>query len=1214
MSVKTIYYAESWDTIYSAFKNINFSSFDYESVKQSLLDYMRIAYPETFNDYIETSELVAIIELFAYVAEELSYRIDMATHEMAISVAERKQSILKMVDLISYNATRNLPARGLVKIKTISTTETVIDSIGNNLAGRLITWNDPNNSLWKEQFFLVMNRLLVRPVGQPTKAFNVDDVAFQLYTLNNKIGSLPNGVFSYSIQTNTDNLQMEIVPSDLDGSGPFERAPDINQQMTILYADDGQGDGSDMTGFLMYTKQGTLSKIEINFSQSLPNNSYQVTLQNINNTDVWLNKVDSSGEILEKWSKADTINGQNLYFSTNMNRKKFEIKTQENDKILVRFGDGNFSDIPVGQFNLWVRQSINKNIVIQKNRINSVPMNVTYNTRFGIDESATMTFSAVSAIQNSSQSEDIEHIRRVAPSTYYSQNRMVNGEDYNTYMLRDPSILKLKAVNRTFAGQPKYIEWNDASGAYQNIKHFGNDLALYYDMKVNSVTTTLSSRVLIDSVIEPLLAVPGVVNMFSYIGVTNFTNTAPVFASVGNGAITNITPSVNTIEQTITLTAISSTQFTVNGSTSGMLGTATAGISFVSPQVNFLIGSGSIAFVAGDTITFSMIHPTKDVVYGSRTSFIEDFNVGNQEKTLIQGKLDRHWYGEPTEFVSINGVIHGEVASDTDTKIYQSDLPRCVNGVEIDGGLPSGLQTVADEPKFGIRFNRLASMIGTGNIVFNSYSNIVAETLTISCVSTSTEGVSTFNVIGNVTGDHGQATNNSVFTASDNSFSFTIYQGSTLFYPGDSFVIRIASSSSLVTSMYNLNGKFEVISGTNLDTSSRFDLTTASSTADSSWMFYVERNTNTLGDILSWTVTYRDLQLVAESQTTKFWYNDSQTLIDSDTKKVVADSLFILKSNLNRDRTFAIAKDQVYDVVGAIQYDNGVVNTNALQVLPTDQYSATLDGNKLPDSNIQFSNFANVIGPNFDYVYFKVNGDYTHTIVDPIPSVVSRFSGKNLESNDGLYSRRLGRYGLDFLWTHYAPYTNLIDPSTSNIIDIFVITQGYNKSVSDYVANITTDIPQPETPLELRNTYRDLLTTKMISDTVVMHSGKFKLLFGDKSDPQLRGKFKIVKSTTATLADDQIKIEVLDVINEYFKVENWEFGATFYATELLSLIHQKLPTEILSVVIVPQFSSTTFGSLFTVDSGDDEILKSCAQLTDIEIVDSLSPSIIRQSI
>ncbi len=61
--------AENWERAYEAFQQINFSAWDYNTIKESLLDYLKLYYPEDFNDYTENSDLIAVLELFAYIGE-----------------------------------------------------------------------------------------------------------------------------------------------------------------------------------------------------------------------------------------------------------------------------------------------------------------------------------------------------------------------------------------------------------------------------------------------------------------------------------------------------------------------------------------------------------------------------------------------------------------------------------------------------------------------------------------------------------------------------------------------------------------------------------------------------------------------------------------------------------------------------------------------------------------------------------------------------------------------------------------------------------------------------------------------------------------------------------------------------------------------------------------------------------------------------------------
>jgi len=86
-------------------------------------------------------------------------------------------------------------------------------------------------------------------------------------------------------------------------------------------------------------------------------------------------------------------------------------------------------------------------------------------------------------------------------------------------------------------------------------------------------------------------------------------------ANTGNGTVSGLAATSATVAQTITLTATSATQFSVTGSVSGPLGTATVGVPFTSPQLDFTINAGTTAFVAGDSITI----PTTPLTLGNVT-------------------------------------------------------------------------------------------------------------------------------------------------------------------------------------------------------------------------------------------------------------------------------------------------------------------------------------------------------------------------------------------------------------------------------------------------------------------------------------------------------------------------------------------------------------------------------------------------------------------
>jgi len=1181
MALRTTYSAETWEKIYQAFSEVSFVSYDFDSIKQSLIDYTRTYYPEVFNDYIESSEYIAMLEMFAYIAEQLAYRVDMVAHENFITTAQRKQSILRLAKLISYKATRNIPVRGLVKINSVTTSERVLDSRGTDLAGLTIVWNDPNNVNWKEQFILVMNRVLNNRFGQPSKTFQIGDVVMDLYSLKNSPASARNGVFPFTAAAGQDTYPMEIVPADLDANGPFEREPDLTSPMSLIYANDGIGDGSDYTGFLGYVKQGSLTRIDYNIEDRLPDRRIDFDPLNINHTDVWVQKIEND-RIAERWTQVDTISEQNLVFNELRDtRKKFEVDTRESDAITVIFGDGDFSDMPQGLFRFWMRQSANRSIVIQKNKVQGQTFGFTYTSTAGNTESCSMTFSLTTTLQNGSGTETIEHIRRSAPATYYAQNRMVNGQDYNTYLLKDPSIIREKAINRTFAGQPKHIDWNDASGTYENIKLFGDDASMRYSLGLESQTTSVSGQALIDSVIEPLLSSSGVINMMLHISASD-----PLMQGVVS-----------------------------------------------SPRRKFIEDNRGGKYNAyGGSFVSTILGSTAD---GSL-----------KEKTTIQGLIDRHWYGEPLEYVlDANGQVMARIPDPDlnpkdDSRIYAATVPRTIDGVNKfpPGDIGSGLQPIAEQDDFALRYHRYTAMIGDGNIVINTnpaFATILPnEVWTIEVAADGRTLYVRSNLRGTLpTGSIGDAYQLKSSTSSDSTLFFTVT--STSLEAGDSFILETNGTATYpkLRCKVNLNGWWEVLGtgklkyyeGGQLKEGDELLFTTDDSSDDlrqHGWIIFVHKLRQApSNNIIGYEVHNRTLKLSVTSPNTKFWYNSVNQILDNDTKNRVYDNIRILGSNFNASGEL-LKQAQKYDVIGAVKDKDGIVDLHSLEVVPTDLLQEDESGDLVPDRLLQYETFSGGATPSYEYFRLD-NPTYIFKATDTAligQAKAASWTPGSFVDRSLTYGRRQrmpavgsADTGLDFMWQHFSPYTNIIDPSVTNIHDVYVMTRGYYDNVINFVRGLSPYAPTAPTPLELRNAYGYLLNNKMLSDTVVLHPGKIRLLFGGLAEPQLRARFKVVRSQTGTLTNERIKEEVLNVINTFFDIDGWDFGDTFYATKLISLIHQRLPADIASVVLVPVYSTNSFGSLFTVESGFDEILQSAAELSDIEVVEALTSNVLRQS-
>ena len=128
----------------------------------------------------------------------------------------------------------------------------------------------------------------------------------------------------------------------------------------------------------------------------------------------------------------------------------------------------------------------------------------------------------------------------------------------------------------------------------------------------------------------------------------------------------------------------------------------------------------------------------------------------------------------------------------------------------------------------------------------------------------------------------------------------------------------------------------------------------------------------------------------------------------------------------------------------------------------------------------------------------------------------------------------------------------------------------------------------------------------MMTDQIIWHPVSYKLLFGIQADPTMQVTFKVVKTGGSTYSDNEVKSLVITQINNYFALSNWDFGQSFFFTELATYIHVNLATIVGTVVILPKNGQAVFGDLFEITCDPDEIFISCAQVSDIQIVTSLS--------
>ena len=179
---------------------------------------------------------------------------------------------------------------------------------------------------------------------------------------------------------------------------------------------------------------------------------------------------------------------------------------------------------------------------------------------------------------------------------------------------------------------------------------------------------------------------------------------------------------------------------------------------------------------------------------------------------------------------------------------------------------------------------------------------------------------------------------------------------------------------------------------------------------------------------------------------------------------------------------------------------------------------------------------------------------------------------------------------------------------------MYLLTKTYDNSYRDYLKGNITTLPLPPSSDQLFLDYNtNVAAIKSISDDVIYHPVKYKPIFGSKSDVDLQATIKVVKNPERVVNDNDVKSRIIDAVNAYFALENWDFGETFYFSELATFIINKLSPDLVSIVLVPKQETQSFGSLYEIKSENDEILISSATVDDVQIIDAITESRLKAS-
>ena len=95
---------------------ISYTNRDFASIKEDLINYAKVYYPNTYKDFNDASFGAMMIDMIAYVGDILSFYVDYQTNETLMDTAIEEDSIVRIAKQLGYKF-NNTPGSWLGNIK-----------------------------------------------------------------------------------------------------------------------------------------------------------------------------------------------------------------------------------------------------------------------------------------------------------------------------------------------------------------------------------------------------------------------------------------------------------------------------------------------------------------------------------------------------------------------------------------------------------------------------------------------------------------------------------------------------------------------------------------------------------------------------------------------------------------------------------------------------------------------------------------------------------------------------------------------------------------------------------------------------------------------------------------------------------------------------------------------------------------------------------------
>ena len=1153
----SLFAAEDFSVVYESFSQANFQAYDFNTIRNAMVDYIRNNYPEDFNDWITSSEFVSLIELLAFLGHNLAFRADLASRENYLSTAERRESALRIAEFLGYTPTRNVVSEGYLKINSVRTTERLFDVEGNSLANQEIYFEDVTDPDTYQNFLTIMNAVFANSsqFGTPFSKANLNGIQNEIYrtkTVNNRITE------KFTSTVSGQRLGFELISLNYNQNDAVieERTPEPNKAFDILYRNDNSGFSSPNTGFFMGFKQGELHYEDFNIQTGFSNMVIDINQENIANGNVWVQSVTNTGTVIKNWTLVDRQYGTNAIFNSinNNTRDIFTVSSREDDQISIVFGDGSFGNIPRGIIRVWYRTGANTSYVINPNNMSSITKQFSYTGLDGNTYNVTFNLSLKETVSNASERESLKSIKDNAGRFFASQDRMVTASDYSLFPLTvSENVRKIKSINRVHSGHSRFRDFYDPTATYSDASMYTDDGYIYKnDTTVSSVIslpTTTTPEQIFEKNIKPLLSDSEVKNFYYerhhyelentvFDAGTDYSDTTDAITVFNND---NSDTNVYRWNQATYGNNSSTGYLTYNGFVQRLGDTGSYPMKKI--KVNSIVEFITSPYKKGYIKEIQIVDdgsgytsPPTVTINGSGSDAVATANINSGVVTSITISNSGYNYDSSTTVTISGGGGSGATArvvvADADTQwVRVSSLVNDGLGLEDSTGQPTGLTT---DSRGAISVNGVIPSGARIRRILPSWATDIYGSIKDDIISKLTNNLS-FGLRYHVASQEWRVINSS----------------------------DLPSSSLINPSFWNRT----------------YEGDQTSTGRDQSWIIRV----NYLSD--RWEFLTRKTQYIFGSDK-KIRFNNLNfgETFSSQTLKPLRDNIEILDINTkSANNSSPIGSKFKFNITGYFNYSDGYTDPHKVRLTLDDP-----DNDGFPNSPDAFKLINNTQTITMGDV--SENG-YTYNVLTT--------TGDNLTIHNG-------RSSLHTRFNRIADLNQVIDPSRTNIIDTYVLLTSYDNLYRRwaYYDGREYTKPNPPTVYELSTLFKTLNSKKVISDQIIYRPVKYKIIFGELASSELQVRFNVTKTVNSTMSDTEIKQSVISLINDYFSIENWDFGETFYFTEMAAYIHNNMIGQISQINI--QNSDGSNSNLYEINSESDELFLPVVKTSDITVERTLN--------